>query len=379
MIVSIDILERKYLEFKEFIEKMDQQPLRTFKASKFLSKEEGYKESVYKEARQELNSALWKGDDIGKGEIQKSVASAIMNTVKHGGQVVNNNLIVWRSKDTLKNMPASKELDATLYDLYKSKVADETSFDRLQRIDLNYQFIAYLFFIKEQNKFAPISQEKFDKIFSLIGLPNFKTSRNISWENYSEFLDIIKQVQRFLKTKDKDATLLDAHSFLWVLGNQMMEQVAVPPVTKNVPANTQAQEEESEASALPLEAIPDVEAPTVAEEDEVLAFPEGKEKFVLHRKKERSRELVKAVKERALQADAKLCCQVCGFSFVEEYGELGEGFIEAHHLFPISQLTEETPTRLDDLALVCSNCHRMLHRRRPWLTLEDLKLLVQQQ
>jgi predicted HNH restriction endonuclease len=36
-------------------------------------------------------------------------------------------------------------------------------------------------------------------------------------------------------------------------------------------------------------------------------------------------------------------------------------------------------TRAADIALVCSNCHRMLHRRRPWLTMSDLKTLLTSQ
>ncbi|UOQ81000.1 HNH endonuclease [Hymenobacter sp. 5414T-23] len=372
VIVSTEVLETRYLEFKSFIEKKDAKPFASFKSSEFLIKEEGYKSSIYKAARQSLNSALWKIQDIGKGIIQNYVASTIIDAVEHGDRSVNNNLIVWSNKDLLKDLPSSKDLDAALYDLYKNKVTDEKSFDRLQRAGLNYQFLAYLFFIKDQNIFTPISQEKFDKIFSLIGIPEFRTSRNISWENYKAFIDIIKQVRGFLKTKDKEATLLDAHSFLWVLGNQMLEA----PVAKKFSAKPQVQELVSEVVPQPEDA-PHVELPVIAEEDEASAFPEGKEKFRLHRIKERSRELVNAVKDRALQEDEKLCCQACGFSFVEKYGKLGEGFIEAHHLFPISELKEETQTKLDDLALVCSNCHRMLHRRRPWLTLENLKALLQ--
>ena len=49
----------------------------------------------------------------------------------------------------------------------------------------------------------PISQENFDEIFQLIGITDFKTSGNASWENYSIFNDIIKQVRNFLQTKDK--------------------------------------------------------------------------------------------------------------------------------------------------------------------------------
>lgn len=93
--------------------------------------------------------------------------------------------------------------------------------------------------------------------------------------------------------------------------------------------------------------------------------------------KERNKELIRLAKEQHLKNDKKLCCQVCGFSFMYNYGEIGHGFIEAHHIFPISQLTEETETKIEDLALVCSNCHRMLHRRRPWLTIDNLKAIRQ--
>jgi 5-methylcytosine-specific restriction protein A len=58
-------------------------------------------------------------------------------------------------------------------------------------------------------------------------------------------------------------------------------------------------------------------------------------------------------------------CQVCSFQFAEKYGSLGEGFIEVHHLLPISTLEEGVPVRYDvagDFAVLCPNCHRMLHR-----------------
>lgn len=57
-------------------------------------------------------------------------------------------------------------------------------------------------------------------------------------------------------------------------------------------------------------------------------------------------------------------CQACGFDFQKQYGTLGTGFIEAHHLTPLSELKVEKVT-LDprrDFTVLCSNCHRMIHR-----------------
>ena len=45
---------------------------------------------------------------------------------------------------------------------------------------------------------------------------------------------------------------------------------------------------------------------------------------------------------------------------------------ECHHTVPVSEYGSGARTQLRDLALVCANCHRMLHRRRPWLTIDEL-------
>ncbi|MBV8970124.1 MAG: HNH endonuclease [Verrucomicrobia bacterium] len=55
---------------------------------------------------------------------------------------------------------------------------------------------------------------------------------------------------------------------------------------------------------------------------------------------------------------------------------LGHNFAECHHVLPISEVGESRQTKVRDLAVVCSNCHRMLHRRRPWLTVSELRNLI---
>jgi hypothetical protein len=105
-------------------------------------------------------------------------------------------------------------------------------------------------------------------------------------------------------------------------------------------------------------------------------FPEGAAYERLHTTRERNAALVRLVKERALAKNGRLCCQVCKFDFARQYGALGHGFIEAHHTRPLAELTKATKMRPEDMALVCSNCHRMLHRRRPWLGMEQLRRLV---
>ena len=46
--------------------------------------------------------------------------------------------------------------------------------------------------------------------------------------------------------------------------------------------------------------------------------------------------------------------------FESVYGEVGAGFAEVHHLRPLAEMDGPVETTLDDLAVVCANCHRMI-------------------
>ena len=71
-------------------------------------------------------------------------------------------------------------------------------------------------------------------------------------------------------------------------------------------------------------------------------------------------------------------CQGCGFNFAKYYGDLGEHYIEAHHLTPLESLEEGKSVSMNpktDFAVLCANCHRIVHRNKPPLTLESLREL----
>ena len=89
---------------------------------------------------------------------------------------------------------------------------------------------------------------------------------------------------------------------------------------------------------------------------------EGAERIRFHLLRERCGAVVRRKKEEAMRK-GRLAHEICRFSFAEAYGKLGGGFIECHHLCPLSAGVRTTTP--DDLALICSNCHRMAHR---WLT-----------
>jgi len=115
------------------------------------------------------------------------------------------------------------------------------------------------------------------------------------------------------------------------------------------------------------------------EDNEASEFPEGRPSFITHKKRERNPALIRAAKTCALKMYGRLFCQACGFDFGKVYGRFGEGFIEAHHTIPVSHLDDNSVSKVEDIVLVCSNCHRILHRRRPWLEIEQLKELLSRQ
>ncbi len=105
-------------------------------------------------------------------------------------------------------------------------------------------------------------------------------------------------------------------------------------------------------------------------------FPEGKVLFKLHKKRERNSKLIRFAKTEFIKKRGELFCEVCGFNFKLMYGNVGENFIEAHHIKPISELKKGEKTKISDIVMVCSNCHKMLHRKRPWLMKKDLRKLI---
>ncbi|ACL04244.1 HNH endonuclease [Desulfatibacillum aliphaticivorans] len=105
---------------------------------------------------------------------------------------------------------------------------------------------------------------------------------------------------------------------------------------------------------------------------------EGNPRLIAHLKRERNSGIVKTKKEEVLKRKGCLKCEVCGFDFSSVYGEHGYGFCEVHHLQPLSKADGVVQTKLEDLSIVCSNCHRIIHRSNPMFTIAKLKRILKQ-
>lgn len=108
----------------------------------------------------------------------------------------------------------------------------------------------------------------------------------------------------------------------------------------------------------------------IAEDDEAGLNIEDCTKLREHKRIERNQKLARKVKE-----TQGYTCKSCGFDFEKKYGLLGKGFIEAHHLTPVSTLKGKriglNPKK--DFTVLCSNCHRMIHKTKFVDRVEEFK------
>lgn len=97
----------------------------------------------------------------------------------------------------------------------------------------------------------------------------------------------------------------------------------------------------------------------------------------IHTYKERDRQLSRRVREHYMQrSGGRLTCEACGQTPSETYGDAGDRAMEAHHKVPIEELQPDSEVCLEDMAMLCANCHRVVHSRKPCWTIEEMRDLL---
>ncbi|MBA4496440.1 HNH endonuclease, partial [Paenactinomyces guangxiensis] len=126
-----------------------------------------------------------------------------------------------------------------------------------------------------------------------------------------------------------------------------------------------------------LGAIPSFwDSPYQIEKD--LVYSEGAKRLITHMSRERDQRVIKAAIRKAKRLYGKVICEICNFDFEQMYGNRGLDYIEGHHKLPISKRDDVGDiTKVEDIALVCANCHRIIHRERDnWLSIEEMKKII---
>lgn len=127
-------------------------------------------------------------------------------------------------------------------------------------------------------------------------------------------------------------------------------------------------------SAIPgyVSALASTTSPAIDVDIHQVEEAEGQRRLVQHLQCERKKSVVRRKKASV----ASLECEICGFLFSRSYGPQAADYCEVHHLIPLGQSDEATRTKLRDLAILCANCHRVVHLRNPPYTLQEVRSML---
>lgn len=308
----------------------------------YLYDREWYKRLVWTKAHNGMNPSVWKEEMIGSGRIMEEV-SMVLNRKTDGRR---NSIINWRSVAGLRSQFREKKEDSerVLYMIFHEK-DDRVAFEEAVKVwGATYPAISYLFFLKNRHIYMPVRPQLFRDRLEHLG---FTTAcmEECNWDNYLEFLEILKWIQKQLIRKLDDSTeLIDAHTFL----------ILVDPEEQLTPS-------EDSREILEMDRFDTV----------VVTGPRDnrKKEYYLSRYEKEPACHEAAVSVHGYQ------CMACGFDFEKTYGALGRNFIEVHHFRPLHSPDEEVEINpAEDLVCLCSNCHRMIHRdKNAVMSLEELK------
>ncbi len=230
--ITPDFESNLFLKLREFnafiiirskISKFD-----SFTKNSYINTYENYKKEIWDIANEKLKS-LKSYTNFGSGTLLSKLIECI--------EIPGNNLFPWDGRngpesrihaklfEIIETKENLKELEELIWKFYFSdEISDQLFFNRFTEIvNKKYSLVAYLFFIKDKSKYLPIATNTFDDFFKETGIA-LRTSKKCSWENYYSYISIIEYIRNFLRENfDSDATLIDAHSFIWILERKYKE------------------------------------------------------------------------------------------------------------------------------------------------------------
>lgn len=229
MPLDLDQFATQFERFKALIEYNGQgRPFVSFREG-LAAVWESYKPQIREHALGVLDPASWTADGIGSGSILERLIAAI--EIDEPRKNLVNNLVFWQNRyghanrahrallEARTDTHLSAEIERQIFGLFDDETDEGATFDRLAELThAKYPLLAYLFFLKDMDRFMPILPSIFDKAFRGLNI-DLVTQRNCSWENYTRFNAALGDVREALRQVGgvKDARLIDAHSFCWML------------------------------------------------------------------------------------------------------------------------------------------------------------------
>lgn len=230
--INSDFETNLFLKLKEFTafvaSKSKISNFDSFLKNFFINNNENYKKEIWDIANEKLKT-LKAYTTFGSGELLSKLIECI--------EIPENNLLQWDARngpesrvhaklfEIIETKKDLKDLEVLLWKFYFSEeISEQLFFNRFTEIvNKKYSLVAYLFFIKDKSKYLPLATNTFDDFFRETEI-DLRTSKKCSWENYYSYIFVMEYIRSFLRENlDSDATLIDAHSFVWILERQYKE------------------------------------------------------------------------------------------------------------------------------------------------------------
>lgn len=191
--------------------------------------EEGYKLKLRDHALGILAAETWSELAIGQGGILARTIEAI--EIQAGRVNLQNNLVFWQNRygpanrdhrlflEAASDHRLCRRLERILYGLYRGDDDEGVLFDELSTLTGGkYPLLAYLFFLRDADRFMPIQPTTYDRAFRSLGV-DLVTLHHCDWANYRAFNAALQAVRTALKRIEglETCRLIDAHSFCWML------------------------------------------------------------------------------------------------------------------------------------------------------------------
>ncbi len=232
--VDHDAFRGAFDRFSELVEARSGHPFRSFDEG-LAAVWESYKPRLRDHALGLLRPGDWREDETGSGAILNRAIEAIEIQDGH----LTNNLVFWQNRFGHANRdhralleaesdPARRGvLEALLFGLYRGGADEGVAFDELRdATGAKYPLMAYLYFLKDIDRFMPIQPTGFDRAFHALGI-EFTTLRQCSWANYAEFNSTLDGLRPLIADTAalENVRLVDAHSFCWMFSELLKREV----------------------------------------------------------------------------------------------------------------------------------------------------------
>lgn len=234
--VSKEGFATAFQRFQNLIETKSGHPFQGFDEG-LIKVWESYKPRLREHALSLLKPDSWSETEIGSGALLSRTIDAI--EIQDSRTNLINNLVFWQNRyghanrdhrillEAQADKKLCSEIETLLFELFSGNGAEGEVFDQLSNLSNGkYPLVAYLFFLKDIDRFMPIQPTGFDRAFRALDL-EFTTLRQCSWDNYSAYNATLDGLRYLLieAIGVKNVSLVDAHSFCWVLSSLLKQEL----------------------------------------------------------------------------------------------------------------------------------------------------------